>query len=85
MKRGPDLENQSGLFTLKIFSEDDSDDDTDDDDDGDDGLSYVIGFEHRYDANNFCYLLESFFEDLGDFAADIVPLSKNVSISHFHP
>ncbi|KAI4378928.1 hypothetical protein MLD38_016345 [Melastoma candidum] len=77
MTRGPDAENPSGLFTLKIFSQDDSNDDTEDEDSDDEGLSYVIAFEHRTDASNFCFLLDSFFEDLGDFGADIVPLLKN--------
>lgn len=38
----------------------------------------TVAFEDRGDANNFCFLLESFFEDLGDFRADIIPLSVNV-------
>ncbi|KAF3456220.1 hypothetical protein FNV43_RR00870 [Rhamnella rubrinervis] len=37
--------------------------------------SCTVAFEDRGDANNFCFLLESFFEDLGDFRADIIPLS----------
>ncbi|KAJ6430559.1 hypothetical protein OIU84_021871 [Salix udensis] len=37
-------------------------------------FSYTIAFEDRGNADNFCYLLESVFEDLGDFSADIVPL-----------
>lgn len=87
MRRGPDSKYPSGLFSLKTTSEDDSDDDSDDDDEderdeADEDFSYVIAFQDRYDANNFCYLLESFFEDLGDFGADIVPLLKNVCVPY---
>uniref|UniRef100_A0A2P2IZZ5 Wound-responsive family protein n=1 Tax=Rhizophora mucronata TaxID=61149 RepID=A0A2P2IZZ5_RHIMU len=63
MRRGSKHEAQ-GLFALREPSQVNDQDDS----------SYTIAFEDRGDANNFCYLLESFFEDLGDFAADIVPL-----------
>ncbi|KAK4770902.1 hypothetical protein SAY87_031434 [Trapa incisa] len=66
MRRGSNHEGPEGLFTLKIGS--DKDDKS--------VSSYVIGFEDRADANNFCFLLESFFEDLSDFTSDIVPLLK---------
>ncbi|KAH7520910.1 hypothetical protein FEM48_Zijuj08G0195800 [Ziziphus jujuba var. spinosa] len=36
--------------------------------------AYTLAFEDHGDANNFWFLLESFFEDLGDFKADIIPL-----------
>lgn len=71
MRRGSNYEGPQGLFTLKVAS----------DKDDKNVSSYVIGFEDRVDANNFCYLLESFFEDLGDFSTDIVPLLKKVRIS----
>ncbi|KAI6684095.1 hypothetical protein NL676_030008 [Syzygium grande] len=41
-----------------------------------DASSFTVAFEDRVDANNFCFLLESFFEELGDFSADIVPLLR---------
>ncbi|KAL4202791.1 hypothetical protein AMTRI_Chr02g222950 [Amborella trichopoda] len=41
------------------------------------GSSHSIMFEDRGDANNFCYLLESFFKDLGDAQAKAVPLTIN--------
>ncbi|XP_052208434.1 uncharacterized protein LOC127812143 [Diospyros lotus] len=60
-----DGEGPKGLFTVKTNSY------TMDKD----GLSYTVTFEDRGDATNFCYLLQSFFEDLHDFSAEIVPLS----------
>ncbi|KAF6142628.1 hypothetical protein GIB67_015114 [Kingdonia uniflora] len=42
-----------------------------------DDNSYTIAFEDRHDASHFCQILELFFDDLGDFSADIVPLSIN--------
>ncbi|XP_058203210.1 uncharacterized protein LOC131317674 [Rhododendron vialii] len=53
-----DGEGAKGLFTLE--SKGDS--------------SHTIAFEDQGDASNFCYLLQSFFEELGDFSAEIVPL-----------
>lgn len=41
---------------------------------------YTIAFENHSDANNFCNLLDLYFEDLGDFHADIVPLPVKVSM-----
>ncbi|KDP27798.1 hypothetical protein JCGZ_18878 [Jatropha curcas] len=35
----------------------------------------VVAFEDHFDANHFCYLLECYFEDLGEFSVDVVPLS----------
>lgn len=64
MRRGSDHEEQGGLYTLKSASS------------AQERInSYTVAFEDRVDANNFCFLLESFFEDLGDFSADIVPIS----------
>ncbi|XP_051127529.1 uncharacterized protein LOC127248991 [Andrographis paniculata] len=37
--------------------------------------SHIVAFEDQADANNFCYLLESFFEDMEGFRADVVPLT----------
>lgn len=70
MRRGLKHEGVGGLYTLRIPS-------------GVQDLteaSYTVAFEDRGDAKNFCYLLESFFEDLGDFDVDVVPLSVKVSI-----
>ena len=64
MQRGTGGE---GLYTLKSLSS------------TDEQTSYTVAFEDRVDAANFCYLLESFFEDLGDFKADVVPLTVKVS------
>ncbi|CAL5198890.1 unnamed protein product [Lathyrus oleraceus] len=37
---------------------------------------YTVAFEDRADANNFCFILESFFEDLDDgFSAIVFPMS----------
>ncbi|KAK4405566.1 hypothetical protein Sango_0563100 [Sesamum angolense] len=63
MQRGQDGEGGEGLYTLKNISS------------AEDRISHVVAFEDRSDANNFCYLLQSFFEDLDDFKADVVPLS----------
>ncbi|KAF8394573.1 hypothetical protein HHK36_020786 [Tetracentron sinense] len=65
LRRGPGREGPRGLYTLKINSSarDES------------YLSYTVAFEDRSDATNFCYLLESFFNDLNDFSADVIPLS----------
>ncbi|KAL0376448.1 UNVERIFIED_CONTAM: hypothetical protein Scaly_0762400 [Sesamum calycinum] len=63
MQRGQDGEGGEGLYTLKNISS------------AEDRISHVVAFEDHADANNFCYLLQSFFEDLDDFKADVVPLS----------
>lgn len=70
MRRGLDNDGPGGLFTLRISSQGQQQSE----------ISYIIAFEDHVDANNFCCLLESFFEDLGDFSADIVPLSVKVNI-----
>ncbi|GFZ08992.1 hypothetical protein Acr_20g0008000 [Actinidia rufa] len=44
---------------------------------------FTVAFEDRGDATNFCYILESVFEDLGDFSADIVLLSIKVRKLYF--
>ncbi|XP_065623712.1 uncharacterized protein LOC112001726 [Quercus suber] len=63
MRRGSNHEGQGGLYTLKIAPEAQEQ-----------RNCYTVAFEDRVDASNFCFLLESFFEDLGDFSADVVPL-----------
>ncbi|KAJ0231155.1 ABC subfamily C protein [Hirschfeldia incana] len=40
-----------------------------------DQVSHMIVFEDQSDATNFSYLLESVFEDLDDFSANVVPIS----------
>ncbi|KAK1591711.1 hypothetical protein Q3G72_012106 [Acer saccharum] len=65
MRRGPEHE-EGGFFTLRSTSQAQDQSQT----------PYTVAFENHGDANNFCYLLESYFEDLGlvDFNADIIPL-----------
>lgn len=41
-------------------------------------VSHMIAFEDQTDATNFSYLLESVFEDLDDFSANVVPISTKV-------
>lgn len=43
-----------------------------------DQVSHMIAFEDQSDAINFSYLLESVFEDLDDFSANVVPISTKV-------
>ncbi|CAH8324205.1 unnamed protein product [Eruca vesicaria subsp. sativa] len=38
-------------------------------------VSHMIAFEDQSDAVNFSYLLETVFEDLDDFSANVVPIS----------
>ncbi|XP_038875865.1 uncharacterized protein LOC120068224 [Benincasa hispida] len=64
MNRGSNDEELEGLFTLKIPSK------TQDIEES----TYTVAFEDHVDANNFCYLLESFFEELDNFTTDVVPL-----------
>ncbi|KAK6138925.1 hypothetical protein DH2020_027340 [Rehmannia glutinosa] len=65
MRRGHDGEGGEGLYTLKSISS------------TEDPISHMVAFEDRTDATNFCYLLQSFFEDLPGFNADVVPLTVN--------
>lgn len=67
MRRGRDGEGGEGLYTLKSISS------------TEDQTSHIVAFEDRADATNFCYLLQSFFDDLEDFIADVVPLTVKVS------
>lgn len=71
MQRGSNGEGGNGLYSVKFTSKEQ-------------GLSdgsYTVAFEDHADANNFCFLLDSFFEDLGDFSANAVPMSIQVRIS----
>ncbi|KAI3756129.1 hypothetical protein L1987_55943 [Smallanthus sonchifolius] len=61
MQSGGNDEESSGLFVLRNTS----------------GLSHTVAFEDRSDVTNFCYLLESFFEDLPNFSTDIVHIPTN--------
>ncbi|KAL3648690.1 hypothetical protein CASFOL_005093 [Castilleja foliolosa] len=63
MRRGEDGEGGEGLYTVKSISS------------KGDRISHMVAFEDRGDATNFRYILQSFFEDLEDFKADIVPLT----------
>ncbi|CAL0307223.1 unnamed protein product [Lupinus luteus] len=56
---------QKALYMLKLTSTEH--------DQGDD--SYIVAFEDHGDANNFCVLLETYFEDLDDFSASPVPMT----------
>ncbi|KAH7655023.1 hypothetical protein IHE45_19G178500 [Dioscorea alata] len=64
LRRGNNHDSPKGLYSLKKFLPDDGD-----------SPSYTIAFQDQHDATNFCYLLESFFEDLPGFSADVVPLT----------
>ncbi|KAJ0976272.1 hypothetical protein J5N97_018237 [Dioscorea zingiberensis] len=64
LHRGTDHDSPKGLYSLKKSLLDDGD-----------SPSHTIVFQDQGDATNFCYLLESFFEDLPYFSADIVPLT----------
>lgn len=67
LRRGYD--GAGGLYTLMSTSSSNTQDQSA-------SSSYTVAFEDRSEANNFCNLLEICFEDLGDFSADIVPLSN---------
>ncbi|KAI7743344.1 hypothetical protein M8C21_003225 [Ambrosia artemisiifolia] len=61
MQSGGNGEESSGLFIIRNTS----------------GLHHTVAFEDRSDATNFCYLLESFFEDLNNFSTNIIPIPTN--------
>lgn len=71
MESGSDGEGPKGLYSLKLTSKEPEQS----------GDSYTVAFEDHADANNFCFLLESYFEDLDDFSANVVPMSIQVRIS----
>jgi hypothetical protein len=74
MQRGSNEEGHKGLYSLNFTSKEQEQNDD----------SYTVAFEDQADANNFCFLLESYFEDLGDnFSANAVPMSIQVRISAF--
>ncbi|KAF9622045.1 hypothetical protein IFM89_029329 [Coptis chinensis] len=60
LRRSSESDGPGGLYSLKM-------------DDG--SPSYIVAFEDQRDASNFCYILEAFFDELGDLKADVVPLS----------
>ncbi|KAL6188580.1 hypothetical protein ACLB2K_039972 [Fragaria x ananassa] len=62
MRRGSD--GQGGLFSIELNSQSPKGSDA----------SYTVAFEDRGDAHNFCFLLESCFEDQDDFTANASPL-----------
>nr|GMD79098.1 uncharacterized protein LOC109176208 isoform X4 [Ipomoea batatas] len=62
MHTSHDVKVQQRLYSLKSSSGD---------------LSHIVAFEDRSDAANFCYILQSYFEDLEDFSTEIVLLSFN--------
>lgn len=64
LHRRSDHNGPKGLYSLKM--------DSPSEDDG--SAYYTVVFQDQGDATNFCYLLESFFADLDDFVADVVPL-----------
>lgn len=75
MRRGSDREGQAGFYNLKFGSQAQEQSNS----------SYTVAFEDRVDASNFCFLLEDFFKDLGDFSADILPLSIKVNLHIWVP
>lgn len=66
MRRGSD--GQGGLFSIELNSHSQNQSDA----------SYTVAFEDRVDASNFCFLLESCFEDQDDFRANAAPLPNKV-------
>lgn len=68
MRTGGDDQGANGLYRIKSTSHswDDS--------------SHVVAFEDHGDATNFCYLLQSFFEDLDSFSTDIIPIPIKVRL-----
>ncbi|KAF8049413.1 hypothetical protein N665_2220s0011 [Sinapis alba] len=65
MRSNVDQEISEGYFTMR----------TEPMEQNKDQVSHMIAFEDQSDAINFSYLLESVFEDLDDFSANVVPIS----------
>ncbi|KAL1220533.1 hypothetical protein V5N11_003242 [Cardamine amara subsp. amara] len=65
MRSNIDQDISEGYFTLRTESLEQNEGQ----------VSYMVAFEDQSDARNFSYLLESFFEDLDDFRANIAPVS----------
>ncbi|CAN7080993.1 unnamed protein product [Brassica oleracea var. botrytis] len=65
MRSSIDQEVSEGYFTMRTESMEQNKDQ----------VSHMIAFEDQTDATNFSYLLESVFEDLDDFSANVVPIS----------
>lgn len=74
MRSNTDQDISEGYFTLRTESMEQNEGQ----------VSYMIAFEDQSDARNFSYLLESFFEDLDDFTADVAPISTKVVSSFFY-
>lgn len=73
MRSNIDQEVSEGYFTMR----------TEPMEQNKDQVSHMIAFEDQSDATNFSYLLESVFEDLADFSANVVPISTKVKGSSF--
>uniref|UniRef100_A0A1J3I596 Uncharacterized protein n=1 Tax=Noccaea caerulescens TaxID=107243 RepID=A0A1J3I596_NOCCA len=65
MRSRIDQEISEGYFTIRTESMEQKEGE----------VSHVIAFEDQSDAINFSYLLESVFEDLDEFSANVVPVS----------
>uniref|UniRef100_A0A1J3IR35 Uncharacterized protein n=1 Tax=Noccaea caerulescens TaxID=107243 RepID=A0A1J3IR35_NOCCA len=65
MRSRIDQEISEGYFTIRTESMEQKEGE----------VSHVIAFEDQSDAINFSYLLESVFEDLDEFSANVVPIS----------
>jgi hypothetical protein len=65
MRSNIDQDISEGYFTLRTESMEQNEGQ----------VSHMIAFEDQSDARNFSYLLESVFEDLDDFSADIAPVT----------
>ncbi|ESQ55894.1 hypothetical protein EUTSA_v10025032mg [Eutrema salsugineum] len=65
MRSNIDQEITEGYFTMRTESMEQNEGQ----------VSHMIAFEDQSDAINFSYLLESVFEDLDDFSANIAPIS----------
>lgn len=74
MRSNIDQDISEGYFTLRTESIEQNEGQ----------VSHMIAFEDQSDARNFSYLLESVFEDLGDFSADVAPVSTKVYNSFFY-
>ncbi|CAH2078965.1 unnamed protein product [Thlaspi arvense] len=65
MRSNIDQEISEGYFTIRTESMEQKEGQ----------VSHMIAFEDQSDAINFSYLLESVFEDLDDFSANVAPIS----------
>jgi len=74
MRSNIDQDISEGYFTLRTESMEQNEGQ----------VSHMIAFEDQSDARNFSYLLESVFEDLDDFSADIAPVTTKVDSSFLY-